>query len=439
MKRKYLSIIMACGLVLGLAGGSSATVAAADKSEDKETVDAKDVSNAEGEQVTLEFINGSSEEQYVAWLDEIIANFEEANPNVKVEVQRVSIDSFNQTVMTRFAAGDVPDLFTFSENDIDDMVPSGYVMDLSESKYVANYAEGMLDSLSLDGKVYALPISNDFMCVTYNKTVFEDAGITEVPDTWSGFLEVCQKLQDAGVVPIASGFSEQWVVNGTSQTTYCAEVLGNGGPALSEMVDRTYKFSEVEQWREFFAKLQGIYPFMNNDPFGTDQNTCYSMLANGEAAMILNGTWTITNSIAMNPDGDFGIFALPVSEDPEENKMPMCPPAGGFAVSAETTHKEEALSFLEYLTSPESASLYAEKGAGIPIVQGVDTSSLTGGFKDAADIMNSGDVQIISSKSFPSANEDSFINNISTFFLDDCEDIDGALESLDEEFDNLAK
>ena len=255
MKRKYLSIIMACGLVLGLAGGSSATVAAADKSEDKETVDAKDVSNAESEQVILEFINGSSEEQYVAWLDEIIANFEEANPNVKVEVQRVSIDSFNQTVMTRFAAGDVPDLFTFSENDIDDMVPSGYVMDLSESKNVANYAEGMLDSLSLDGKVYALPISNDFMCVTYNKTVFEDAGITEVPDTWSGFLEVCQKLQDAGVVPIASGFSEQWVVNGTSQTTYCAEVLGNGGPALSEMVDRTYKFSEVEQWREFFANL----------------------------------------------------------------------------------------------------------------------------------------------------------------------------------------
>ena len=72
-------------------------------------------------------------------------------------------------------------------------------------------------------------------------------------------------------------------------------------------------------------------------------------------------------------------------------------------------------------------------------MQGVDTSSLTGGFKDAADIMNSGDVQIISSKSFPSANEDSFINNISTFFLDDCEDIDGALESLDEEFANFCR
>ena len=438
MRRKYLSVILACGLVLGLTGGIDGS-GRAEAADSKDTVDEKDVSNAEGEQVTLEFINGSSEEQYVAWLDEIIAEFEEANPNIKIEVQRGSIDSFNQTVMTRFAAGDVPDLFTFSENDIDDMVPSGYVMDLSGSQNVANYAEGMLDSLSLDGKVYALPISNDFMCVTYNKTVFADAGITEAPDTWSSFLEACQKLKDAGVVPIASGFSEQWVVNGTSQTTYCAEVLGNGGPALAEMVDRTYKFSEVEQWKEFFTRLQDMYPFMNNDPFGTDQNTCYSMLANGDAAMILNGTWTITNSIAMNPDGDFGIFALPVSENAEDNKMPMCPPAGGFAVSAETTHKEEAVKFLEFLTSPESASLYAEKGAGIPIVQGVDTSSLTGGFKDAADIMNSGDVKVISSKSFPSANEDSFINNISNFFLDECEDIDGALESLDEEFDNLAK
>lgn len=65
---------------------------------------------------------------------------------------------------------------------------------------------------------------------------------------------------------------------------------------------------------------------MNDDPFGTDQNTCYSLLANAEAGMILNGTWTVTNATAMNPDAEFGIFALPVSENEEENVMPMCPP-----------------------------------------------------------------------------------------------------------------
>ena len=69
----------------------------------------------------------------------------------------------------------------------------------------------------------------------------------------------------------------------------------------------------------------------------------------------------------------------------------------------------------------------------------MDTSNLTGAFKDAADIMNSGEVKVISSKSFPSANEDAFINDVSEFFLDGCEDVEGALEILDTDFDNLAQ
>lgn len=434
MGKKYLVFILAC-LFLGVtACGNSNT-----KESDVETTEAGDITNIEGEQITLEFINGSTEEQYVAWLDEMIAGFEAENPNITIEIQRVSIDSFNQTVMTRFAAGDVPDLLTFSENDMTDMVQEGYIQEITNSASVANYAEGMLDSFTSEGKVYALPISNDFMCVTYNKAVFNKAGITEVPTTWSEFLDVCKSLQEQKLLPIASGFSDQWVVNGTSQTVYCAAVLGSDGPELASMVDRTNKFQETGQWRDFFTKLQEMYTYMNADPFGTDQNTCYSMLANGEAAMILNGTWTVTNVMAMNPDGDYGIFGLPVSENAEDNKMPMCPPSSAIAVSAGSTHKEEALKFLEYLTTPESAAVYAEKGAGIPIIQGVDTSGLTGALKDAVDIMNNGNVRIISSKSFPSANEDVFINNVSSFFLDGCADIDAALSSLDTDFDNLAK
>lgn len=428
MKRRVAATTLALTMSLfSLAAGSVCA----------ETVDDGDVANAEGEKVTLEFMNGSAEEQYVAWLDEMIAGFEEENPNVDVEVNRVSVDSYSQTVMTRFAAGDVPDLFSFAENDIADMVPSGYVMDLTDSANVANYSEGMLDSLSLDGKVYALPVANDFMCVTYNKGVFEEAGITEIPKTWSAFLEDCELLKSQGITPLAAGMADQWVVNGTAQTVYCAAVLGNGGPALASMVDRSEKFADVEQWKDFFTRLQEMYPYFNNDLFGTDQNTAYTMLANGDAAMIANITSAVTNVMAMNPDGEYGIFALPVSETAEDNIMPMCPPAAGIAVSAETPHPEEAVKFLEYLTSPESVTRYAALGAGIPIVQGVDTSSLTGAFKDAADMINNGDVKLISSKSFPSAQEDAFINDVSDFFLDECADVDAALEDLDADFDLL--
>ncbi len=444
MKKRLVAMALIGCMAFSLAacGSSSSSGSSSDSTGDtgsaaSETASTGTVQNEEGEEVTLTFMNGSTDELYVEWLDQVVANFEAENPNIDVEIEKTSVDSYSQTVMTRFAAGDAPDLFSFAENDIDDMVPSGYVMDISDSANVSNYADGMLDDLSSDGKVYALPISIDFMCVTYNQDVFDEYGI-EVPTTWSEFLDVCETLQENGVAPIAEGFADQWVINGISQTVYGQEVLGNDGPDLSEMVDRTYKFSEVPQWTSFLEKLQDMYGYMISDPFGTDQNTCYQMLASGEAAMIPNITSAVTNVMAISPDGNFGIFALPTSENAEDNVLAMNPPAAGIAISADTEHPDEALTFLEYLTSQESATLYAEIGVGIPVVQGVDTSALTGAFADAAEMMNNGEVKLVTSKSFPSENEDAFINAVSDFFLDGCKDIEGTLETLDTKFDNIA-
>lgn len=425
MKTKIVAVLLSGCLTAGLAG--TVTVQAKEKKVTKE----------EGEQITLELMDGTSETQYQEWEEEIIARFEEENPNIKIEITKVSTDSWNQTVMTRFASGDAPDLFTFTENDVADMVPSGYVMDLSESANIENYDEGMLDSLSVDGKVYALPISNDLMCVTYSKDVFEKAGITEVPKTWDAFMKVCETLKEQDIIPLVAGFADQWAVNGVGQTTYCAAVLGQDGPALADVASRKVTFAGTEQWKNTLTKISEMYPYMNEDLFGTDMNTCYDMVANGEAAMIPNISAAVNNVMSMNPDAEYGIFALPVADSEENNKMPMCPPAKGFSISESTAHKEEAMKFLEYLTSPESITVFAEKGAGIPIVKGVDTSSLTGAFKDGADMIQSGDFKLITGKSFQSSFEDAFIRDLSDFFLEGCKDVDAALEQMDTDFDNL--
>ena len=90
MKKRYLAMLLAGCMVFGMAGCSSGG-------------SGEEVSNEEGEQITLEFLDGTTEEQYQAWETEMIEAFEEENPNIKIEVQKVSADSFNQTVMTRCA------------------------------------------------------------------------------------------------------------------------------------------------------------------------------------------------------------------------------------------------------------------------------------------------------------------------------------------------
>ncbi len=46
--------------------------------------------------------------------------------------------------------------------------------------------------------------------IWYNKALFEQAGIEEIPTTWTEFLSVVQQLKDAGITPIALGERDKW-------------------------------------------------------------------------------------------------------------------------------------------------------------------------------------------------------------------------------------
>ncbi|MDQ0655937.1 ABC transporter substrate-binding protein [Paenibacillus sp. W2I17] len=48
--------------------------------------------------------------------------------------------------------------------------------------------------------------------VYYNKELLQQAGYSEFPKDWPFFLELCQKLQAAGVTPIAMGDKDPWMI-----------------------------------------------------------------------------------------------------------------------------------------------------------------------------------------------------------------------------------
>lgn len=89
MKKRYLAILLAGCMACGMAGCG--------KGESGKT------SKVEEGQVVLELLDGTSEKQYQEWETEMIEAFEKENPDIKIEIQKVSTDSFNQAVMTKFA------------------------------------------------------------------------------------------------------------------------------------------------------------------------------------------------------------------------------------------------------------------------------------------------------------------------------------------------
>ena len=92
---------------------------------------------------------------------------------------------------------------------------------------------------------------------------------------------------------------------------------------------------------------------------GVDQPTAIQDFAAGKRPMFINGGWIMGDVIASNPEGNFGVFPAPWSNNPDENMMSVALD-DAFIVSNTTQHKDEVFKFLDFMLSEEAANLWME-------------------------------------------------------------------------------
>ena len=112
--------------------------------------------------VTLTFWHNSTTgdgKQY--WVDTAAA-FEDANPNVTIEIQAIQNEEMDGKLQTALTSGDAPDIFMArGGGKLADVVTAGQVMDLTDklTDGTKTALGGVLDAFKIDGKVYGVPTS----------------------------------------------------------------------------------------------------------------------------------------------------------------------------------------------------------------------------------------------------------------------------------------
>lgn len=392
---------------------------------------------AEKKTVTLTYMNHTGEERTINYENDMIAKFEEANPGVKVEVQRMSMDDYTQTIQTKFASGDAPDIFTIEQSNLEKYASNEYLLDFTGTAIVDHYDGNMLQ---YDGKLYGAPIGANAYVVTYNKAIFEKAGVS-IPKTLDEFYDVCETIKSAGYTPLAAGYQDSWVIMADSQAEYVTSIMADDLDALKKCERREIRFSESPDWRGVFERLGKRLEYTQADQFGTDWNTACTMLATGKAAMVVSGDWTSNNVADMGEEVDLGAFVLPVSNDPEKNVL-FYPGAGmSYAVSSGTEHQEEALKFVEFMTTKEAGEAYVNAGIGICVMKDVEAPELDNALSDITRLIHEGEAHMLpadTDQNFKDEYRDAFQNVVSSFLLNGGTDVDQVLADLDTEFDRIA-
>lgn len=367
-REKVMAAVMASAMTLSLAvcGGSSNSSAAADNGSASTSTEA--TSGASDEPITLtlidQFVEGEGmSEAFRARL----AAYQEAHPNVTIEEETLNTSDLATKVQTLAAADELPDIFQMKGQMAKSFVQNGYVMDLSDvleenSDWAAGFRDGVFSNFEIDGGTYAIPYQVTNTMVYYNSELFENAGVTEFPKTWSELIDACAKINATGVTAIELGDSPLWPAESVIMSTLGNRCTGDEWYQSIRNNDGA-KFTDPE----FVLSLQSLYDLAASGAFNSDVNSIdgaaqRTAFMNGEAAMMFDGSWAVAsldNSMADDMKAKVKLAPMPTVEGRKGEEGVITGGSGwGIAVNAklDESKRQAVVDFLTTVVGEDFAN-----------------------------------------------------------------------------------
>ena len=345
---------------------------------------------AEPEVVRVEAINRNDEVH--AYWREIADAFEAENPGTLIDITHRPGVRYRVELMSILGAETPPDLiYTWSGGHLDALREAGFARDLTDEMaegWAYEFKPGALQTYTHEGRVHGVPMHLSLISLYANRPVLEEAGVSvDSLRTWDGFLDAVEDLQDAGIQPVTVGGGDIWPYNlyfgqlaqriggrAAIRGALAGEGEGFEGPAFRAAGDQ-------------FERLVALDPFQPGHG-GMDDGRATQMVAEGEAAMILTGSWRLQRMF-WNWEGgpeamEEELVQLPfpaIGDRPQQTFT--YGGADGFAVSPEAP--EAAIDFLRRLTAIDVQERMAEIASDIPAASGADLGVAAGFLQDATE------------------------------------------------------
>jgi raffinose/stachyose/melibiose transport system substrate-binding protein len=304
-----------------------------------------------------------------AYFDEINAAFEEKYPYITIKLDAVTTADFATLFTARMAANEVDIFAGEPKNLLRTADQMDRLMDISDQPFLEGYMEDALKLGSVDGKTYMVPYSNLAMVTFYNKKIFADLGI-EVPKTWDEFIAACEAIKAGGIDPIMFGGLDQWPVAMVMEQLDATVVRGVDADFHSKVLTGDAKMTDPI-FVETLTKLQKISTYFQPNASGMGYGQAPGLFAQGKAAMMIDGSWSLAQIVDANPDIELGIMSLPGSDNTEYNKNFGMKSGGGWFVHKDTPNKDAAMKYLAFVSEKENYQKYINMVKMFPVMKDI--------------------------------------------------------------------
>ncbi len=290
-------------------------------------------------------------------LESAVTKFGARHGGLRIRLNVSSVDQLMATVRMQLTSGTAPDIVPVWPGSgvplsVHQIAPAGYLTDLSAQPFARSVPAFARDVITFDGKLFWFANQPSVIGAITNKRVWDRMALAR-PTTWSQFLDACQKLKDAGIIPIALGNGTQWI---TQLITYAlvATLVYAERPNFPEEMRAGRATFVGSGWAEAMNKYLELNRrgFFNPNPSGTSFEESQRLVASGRAAMAIHTAGTMAGMVAAAGHRDFVMWPVPAGEDPAKQHVPVGV-TNGYGVSAGSRNKDAAIAFLNFNAEPE--------------------------------------------------------------------------------------
>lgn len=318
----------------------------------------------------IEFFSQKKEMQPT--LQEIINDFEKANPDIKVKF--TNVPDAGTVLKTRISSDDTPDVVNvFPQNaDFQEWAKAGIWEDLTGKDYLKNLKEGAAETYAINDKVYNVPLTSNAWGFFFNQDKFDELGL-QPPKTWAEFEKLIADIKAKGETPFALSLTQAdaWTLNGYHQLAWATVDGGFEGAnnALVHSPKGAIKTSNPD-FQEVTKELDLLHGNGQKNANGATYDDAIAAFAKGNALIFPNGIWALPAIQNQKPEFKIASFAYPGLKDGEEMTVGAADLA--LSISAKSKHKEAAEKFVEYMTTKEAMQKYYDKDGAPTSVTAVD-------------------------------------------------------------------
>jgi len=284
---------------------------------------------------------------------------------------------YSQKVQAAAPAQNLPEIFGIlgEKKVLASFIKGGYILDLTsymEGEWKERFLPQALANAQFEEKniyeikegIYGVPLDLMNIQFLYNKDLFKKIGLDSPPQEFKEFISIAKRIKnELNAEGFICGWAETWLIY-CLLTNYAFNIMGE--EKFFSTLKGKVPYTDPD-WIRVFSIFEEMKDILAPEILTMSNKEAEQMFARSDAIFSFNGSWCINVYKRMNPELNYGVFLPPKISD--NFSMKIWGGAGSsFMVNPNSSHKEEAIEFLKWLTTKDAQIFLAKETNNLPSI-----------------------------------------------------------------------